>query len=89
MNTSPFVLAVLVLAACTTTPEGTPDVITTTGNACKANTAAIRATDAAIKSNTLKGSAAREAVAALAAAQASCNAALQAVRAAQPASAPQ
>lgn len=78
-------LTLAIVAGCTTTPEGAPDVISTTALACKDLAASIRATDASVKANVLKGKAADDVITALGAAQAQCHSALNTIKAAQPA----
>ena len=83
--------AALAIAGCASpNPDASPaqKAINATATSCKDIDAAIVATDAAIKTNALKGSNADAAVKALPQAMAGCNAAAAAVQAAAAASAP-
>ena len=84
-----FALAcMLVLSACAT-PTGESTPLTATYNGCTATRAAVQATNAAVVAGTLKRADAEKAFAGFTAMQAGCNAAVAALQAAIPASAPQ
>jgi hypothetical protein len=68
-------LAPVILVACAST-----DPVSVTANSCKSIDAAILAADAAVKSGTLKGNDARNALKGLTAAQAGCVTALAAIQ---------